>query len=98
MAKKTSKNTSGTSFHNVTIKFTVNELINLLGEPQMDCNDGEDKVNIEWNCETKEGNVFTIYDWKTYRPLTYNEMVNWHIGTNDYLESVDAKEEIIKMI
>tara|TARA_R110000796_G_scaffold248641_2_gene375586 strand:+ start:266 stop:562 length:297 start_codon:yes stop_codon:yes gene_type:complete len=98
MAKKTDKYADGTSFHNVTIKFTVNELIDILGEPQMDCNDGEDKVNVEWTCETSKGVVFSIYDWKTYNPLDYDRVVTWHIGTNEYLESIDAREEILKMI
>jgi hypothetical protein len=97
MAKLTDKSASGTSFHDVTITFSVNFLTQLLGPPQMAWNDGTDKVNFEWICETKDGDVFTIYDWKEYRKLGLDEIIEWHIGSHEYTVSVDAKHEILRM-
>jgi hypothetical protein len=82
MAKLSNQSSNGTSFHNSTITASVNELIKVLGEPQYQSNDGQDKVNFEWDCETEDGNVFTIYDWKEYRTISKNEQIEWHIGGN----------------
>ena len=80
MAKKTYKSTDGTSFHGITIRATVEQLTKAFGDPTMDSNWGDDKVNFEWEMETEDGEVFTIYDWKYYRPLKLDEYVIWHIG------------------
>ena len=95
MAKKTYKDTDGTSFHGVTIRATVEQLTNAFGEPD-DNNTGEDKVNFEWEMETDEGNVFTIYDWKNYRPLRSDEIVTWHIGAKSRSIASDASYEILR--
>ena len=79
--KKTHKDTCGTSFHGDTIFISVEELINLLGEPQFQENDGNDKVNYYWDCETEDGELFTIYDWKEYRPISDFEQIEFHIGS-----------------
>lgn len=94
MAKVTKKSAVGTSFHNTTILCTPNELKHYLGEPTYDDNCGDDKVNLEWVCEDKLGNVFTIYDWKEYRPLSWDEKVNWHIGGNNFRITENAKKEL----
>jgi hypothetical protein len=78
--QRTFQSIGGTSFHNTTIKCSVSTLIKVLGEPEYFPNDGEDKVNFEWEMETNEGDVFTVYDWKEYRSLNENEMIEWHIG------------------
>jgi len=96
MAKKTNSSTNGTSFHDVTIKASVNQLINAFGEPDYDGNTGEDKVNFEWDMETEEGDVFTIYDWKYYRPLNLDEMIEWHIGSHSRMVSWDAQDELTR--
>ena len=72
--------TQGTSFHDSTIRASVNELIEVLGKPCNQSNNGQDKVNFEWNCKTEDGEVFTIYDWKEYRSITEDEQIDWHIG------------------
>ncbi len=64
--KKTEKSANGTSFHDVTITASINDLTRLLGEPTYVDNTGMDKVNYEWNCQTYEGDVFTVYSWKEY--------------------------------
>jgi hypothetical protein len=98
MAKKTYQDTNGTSFHNVTFRATVEQLRNAFGEPSMAWNTGDDKVNFEWEMETDEGEVFTIYDWKEYRPIGLDEMIEWHIGSKGLMNSVDAKSEIQKAL
>mgnify|MGYP003340835039 CR=1 FL=1 len=74
---------NGSSFHDDVIFATPNELKHILGEPQWEHNDGEDKVNMEWYMEMEDGNVFTVYDYKEYKPLHPNQQVEWHIGGHD---------------
>ena len=92
--QKTSQSADWTSFHNTTIKCSVSTLTKVLGEPDYSGNDGEDKVNFEWNMETDNGDVFTVYDWKEYRSLNENEMIQWHIGGTDRTVTEQAAREI----
>lgn len=98
MAKLTQQSVSGTSFHNVTIKATVNELMEILGEPSDMDNSGQDKVNVEWECETENGKPFTIYDWKEYRPIGYDELIEWHIGAHNKSTAQNAYHEVQGML
>jgi len=97
MAKKTYQDTDGTSFHGVTIRATVDQLTKAFGEPY-DNNSGDDKVNFEWDMETDEGEVFTIYDWKEYRVLRSDEMITWHIGAKSKSDSNVAERELLKAL
>jgi len=92
--KKTFKEANGTSFHSTVIEATVNELKQILGEPDYDGNDGEDKVNFEWVMETNNGDVFNVYDYKEYRSLPENEVIEWHIGGYNKDVTEQAKREI----
>lgn len=96
--KASKQSTSGTSFHNDTFRCTVGHLQGLLGEPTYDINSGDDKSNYEWICETSSGDVFTIYDWKYYRPLRENELVLWHIGAHNKPTSHMAVNELIQSL
>ena len=98
MAKKTYKSTDGTSFHGITIRATVEQLTKAFGDPTMDSNWGDDKVNFEWEMETEDGEVFTIYDWKEGRPLRLDEYVVWHIGAKDKSTSNTAERELLKKL
>ena len=98
MAKKTYKSTDGTSFHGITIRATVEQLTKAFGDPTMDSNWGDDKVNFEWEMETEDGEVFTIYDWKEGRPLRLSERVNWHIGAMNKSVCNTAEDEILKKL
>jgi len=69
-----------TSFHDTVIKTTISKLIEVCGEPSMEQNDGRDKVNIEWEMETEDGDMFIIYDWKEDRKIGDNEQITFHIG------------------
>ena len=98
MAKKTYQDVDGTSFHGVVIRATVNQLTSAFGDPTIVDNTGEDKTNYEWDMETNEGEVFTIYDWKEGRPIGKDEFVTWHIGAKSKSVSNDAEREILKAL
>jgi len=94
--KQTNKSANGTSFHDTTIKASVNQLIKVLGEPCLAYfNNHEDKVSHEWEMETEDGDVFTIYDWKEYRVFDYDEQIEWHIGGKSKGITEKAKQEIL---
>jgi len=78
--KATFKSPVGTSFHDSVINTTVNKLIKVLGTPQYDDNEGANKINFEWVMELNSGDVFTVYDYKEYRVLGKDEIIEWHIG------------------
>jgi len=96
--RSTEKSTTGTSFHNTTLVATINDLKKVLGPPIYENNTGDDKTNFEWEGETESGKVFTVYDWKEYRPLSNTEDVRWHIGGFNYLDTMEAREEILEAI
>ena len=98
MAKKTYQSTDGTSFHGVTIRASVNQLTKAFGDPTIVDNTGDDKVNFEWEMETEDGEVFTIYDWKEGRPLRLSERVNWHIGAMNKSVCNTAERELLKKL
>jgi hypothetical protein len=98
MAKLTEQSANGTSFHFTTIRTTVNKLVEFLGEPTVQDNTGEDKVNFEWDCETKDGEVFTIYDWKEYRSIHGEELIDFHIGGYNKIVTEQAKKELLDII
>jgi hypothetical protein len=96
--KQTEKSPDGTSFHDTTFDCSISTLRKILGEPQYECNDGSDKVNFDWTMETDEGDVFTVYDWKEYRALNENELIQWHIGGMSKRITDQAKREIREAI
>ena len=98
MCKKTNSSTSGTSFQDVTILASVQDLTKALGEPTIQDNTGEDKTNFEWDLETEEGDVFSLYDWKEYREISDIETIEWHIGSFSKSISNVAKMEIQKQL
>jgi hypothetical protein len=57
------------------------DLVRKLGEPTV-IGSGDDKVQYEWIMKF-EGEIFTIYDWKTYdAEYTEYELDTWSIGGN----------------
>ena len=89
---------NGTSFHGVVINTSIKKLKSVLGEPTIQDNTGEDKVNVEWGVITKQGIVGTIYDWKEYRRLGENDIVQFHIGGKTEEDTLKVKNELIKLI
>ena len=62
------------------INATYSQLVETLGEPTYNEPSGDNKVQVEWVVEF-EGNIFTIYDWKTYsREFTENELTTFNVG------------------
>jgi hypothetical protein len=95
--KRSDKEVDGTSFHNHTFKASKAHLIEAIGEPEWTeraYQNINDKVQNEWICETEDGNVFTIYDWKEYRIYNNDEMIEWHIGGHSGRVTRQAQEEI----
>jgi len=99
MANKTDYNrVDGTSYQGVRINTTVNNLKSILGDPDYINNTGEDKVNFEWYCETKDKEPFTIYDWKEYRSISETEDIPFHIGSFNNIVSLTARQEIYEQL
>jgi len=96
--KQTNKSADGTSFHDTTFTTSVANLRKILGEPQSEQNDGEYKFNFDWTMETEDGTVFTVYDWKEYRPLEEDEEVKWHVGGRSGMDTRKALGEIKKAL
>lgn len=98
MAKLTNQDTCGTSFFGIVISTNVEKLKEKLGEPQGSENNGNGKLNFEWECETEEGEPFTIYDWKEYREISETEEIHFHIGSRTKEVSKIALSEIKKLL
>lgn len=92
MLKHTRKNVGGTSFHGSTIRTTVGKLKELFPNSYYEQNDGSDRFNYDFTLQDDEGNVVTIYDWKEYRPIGDDEMIEFHIGGKS--EAVTEKARI----
>jgi hypothetical protein len=39
-----------------------------------------------------------VYDWKEYAPIGPNQLIEFHIGTDTPMQSLIAKEELIKLL
>jgi hypothetical protein len=85
------------SFHGQTITTTVNKLIKAIGEPMYVDNSGEDKSNYDFSFMVQDFEVF-VYDWKEYRPIGPNELIDFHIGTDTPMQSLIAKEELENLL
>ena len=94
MIQKTDKSANGTSYHMIDIPTTLRRLIDTFGEPQSMNNDGSDKTNIDYVLENSDGDVFTVYDWKMYRPIDMDEVLRFHIGAHDARAAYRAKNEM----
>jgi hypothetical protein len=92
--QKTNQSPNGTSFHGDVFNASVSDLRKILGVPDDANNSGEDKVNFEWTMETESGDVFTVYDWKEYRVLDEDELIEWHIGGHSGGVTSEALNEI----
>ena len=85
----------GTSFKGY-MNATYNQLVEALGEPTYNEPSGDNKVQVKWVVEF-EGNIFTIYDWKTYsREYTENELTTWNVGGKT--SAFDFIQEVEKLI
>ena len=95
---KQATKTDMTSFHGETFRASVMDLEKILGIPTYAMNDGRGKVNFEWEMETEQGKVFTVYDWKEGRAIDETELIEWHIGSDCPETSEDAVNEIAEAL
>ena len=98
MAKHTIQSGGGTSFHGVVFLATPQQLVDLFPDSYNEQNDGEDKTNFDFTLETESGDVFTIYDWKEYRPLEMNENIQWNIGGHNKDTCLQGKAEVLELL
>ena len=91
--KPTTKSAQGTSFHQHTFDASPFEITQLFGEA-MYYGDPTEKTTREWHLEDSKGNVVTIYDWKEYREIQYDEIIEWHIGAKSNAVSFEALKYI----
>ena len=94
-------NSGGTSFHGVRVKATPVELMAIASKFETDYyngNSGDDKTNYDFTFSTDEGEPFTVYDWKEYRPLKEFETVEWHIGAKGRMVSFQGRLELMEEI
>lgn len=94
MKFRTTKTSDGTSYHGSVIWASVSELKAVLGTPDSADNDGRDKINFDWTCQNATGDVFTVYDWKYYRPLDENETICFHVGGHSKSSTDRAATEV----
>lgn len=95
MIKKSEKSTTGTSFYENTVSTTANKLTEIFGECEY-CS--SDKVIYLWNLEDENGDVFTIYDYKSYNGLGFDDVYPFHIGAHSEKISEKVKIELEKLI
>lgn len=93
MAKLSKQSSCDTSFYEDTIITTLQKLTESLGIPQ---DGGGDKVQYEWTCETIDGDVFSIYDWKEGH-FGETTLIEFHIGAHNPSISWKAKTELREM-
>jgi len=75
--------TGGTSLKGYLEDVNFMDLTVALGEPTFNNPSGDNKVQVEW-VVSFEGNIFTIYDWKTYdREFTEHSLTRFNVGGKD---------------
>lgn len=91
--KPTTQDIFGTSFHGVTLQASLEGLTQKIGKPHKKY-PLYDTVQCEWDFETEEGHVFTVYDWKEYRIYDAHLPLHWHIGAHSKAICQKALEEL----
>lgn len=91
--KLTNKTTNGTSYFGINVNTTMRKLIEVLGKAN-----GEScaKVDYCWDCELSTGEVFTIYDWKSFRKIRMDDVVDFHVGGFNKEDTIKAQRIILK--
>ena len=77
---------NGTSLKDRLIGWNYKQLTIAFGEPTFGKVSSDGKVQKEWVFQrTSDGEVFTIYDWKTYdENYTTSMNQDWNIGGKSY--------------
>ena len=96
--KNVNESPIGTSYFFNDIRTTVKRLKEVLGQPRIEENNGQDKMNFQWTARTSSGHLVTIYDYKEYKPLDENEKINFHIGGFGSIPTREAQKELEELI
>ena len=98
--KNAGNKTNRSSFHDVTIRATANEMKAIAADNNCEYWDDygacSDKSQFDFNFETEEGIVFTVYDWKEYRHYDLDEILFWHIGGHTKAATIAGLKELRK--
>ena len=73
---------------------TKDDLEKVCGKVMYTDSDIKEKTQNEWEMATEHDVHFTIYDWKEYREYSRDEMIEWHIGTENRFGSLKAYEAL----
>jgi hypothetical protein len=92
--KKTNKSTERTSYQGITITATLDSLIEVIGEPNH-IDEESETINFVWDCETDEGEVFTIYNFMSDE---LDREIVFRIGSFSQSISSKAKEEVLSKL
>ena len=84
--KANPNNAHGTSFHDVVIEMSFDDLVKKLGAPHTTWGPG-DKVQYEWCFQAFDGRPVTVYDWKSYS----DKPREWHVGGRDQIDTIRFK-------
>lgn len=77
--KETSiENTFNTSFHDLIVRASKNEIVEKLGVNPKD--NYPSKTNYNWALILNDTFVFTIYDYKEERRIKVDDIIEFHIG------------------
>ena len=100
MGKLKNANSNGTWFHDVTFQATGNEMNAIAKNNNCEYWDNYgacgDKSQFDFNFETEEGVIFTVYDWKEYRHYDLDEILFWHIGGYTKAATIAGLKELKK--
>ena len=95
--RQTVQSSNMTSFHGHTVRATVEQISQICGSP-LYVGSPDEKVQYDWVMETEDGKVFTIYDWKEYREIHEDEVIEWHIGAHDGYTAACGQSELEEAI
>lgn len=91
--RNTDQSANGTSFHGHTVSATLEQLKLAMGGPHA-WGSADEKSQYDWYMETEDGRIFTVYDWKEYREIDEDEVIQWHIGAHDSYTAACGQREL----
>ena len=91
MARATTQNAGGTSYHGHKIITTLRKLREAIGHA--DTWGWDEKTQYHWTLETEEGEVFTIYDYR-WPKIHLDREVHWHVGARNAIVAAKGQREI----
>lgn len=96
---------AGTSYHNVNVRATYNDLVRALGQPTFDGESEDGKSHVEWwgYVEDNQGvkvpnSEWTLYDWKESENPKDNptETYEWHIGAKGSISADNVQDLTVR--